>query len=718
MRLCSFFILCFIQATALGLFRRSPSDFLTNSSGTAPSASFCPSREDNRLREKIDAFDTYVYCAFREINRKSEQDGPEKIVSTACPGTTSEKLEALHPSANEDLVDDYKTSDNASNTTNFPISHNSELFNREYRSYQEVFQTMDASIAWGAGLLGFWALLIIIAGFDHWVSRLLPHVFLRLKAQIGRHRSFRWLSKHLILPALFHDKHATRAFLGSYLPTRLESVVLSVFFALVIIGYATDIYFNPFDTIWKTKTYQLCLYVGIRSGVIAVFLMIPTYLFAGRNNFLLWITGWRQSTFYTYHKWLARITILSALIHTITMVAWENSGVYNLPGAAAGVVAMIIGACLVVLSFCYLRAHYYEAFLYAHIGLAIGFLAATWSHIASYGYGQWAYAAAAIWCFDILMRILRISTFGLKSADARIISDEMLILTIIPGFTVTKPKPGSFGYIYFCNSWLFFQSHPFSVVSDDNGTIKFLIKIKDGMTRSIYKRLTKGPDGSCKLKIALEGFYGEYRPVFSYDEVILLAGDNGITGLYAYADDIAKRKESGKSKTKLVKLYWVIRHWKSLEWFLKELKQLQQYEFVQIVVYVTRYNERRADVNINTTEGEPQEGNIFNDPHDGIELSNMRSDSNEKEVPVPVSSDCVSSERFFRELPYVQFRDFRPSVLELIQNDIQEADPSDNISVLTCGHPTMCDDARQAVAFEAGEPRAGRLDLFETLQVW
>lgn len=36
-----------------------------------------------------------------------------------------------------------------------------------------------------------------------------------------------------------------------------------------------------------------------------------------RNNLVLWLTGWDFGTFNNFHRWIARIATLQAVIHSI-----------------------------------------------------------------------------------------------------------------------------------------------------------------------------------------------------------------------------------------------------------------------------------------------------------------------------------------------------------------------------------------------------------------
>jgi Ferric reductase like transmembrane component len=40
-------------------------------------------------------------------------------------------------------------------------------------------------------------------------------------------------------------------------------------------------------------------------------------MFAGRNNILLWATGWNFQTFNIFHRHVARIGTLLAIVHSV-----------------------------------------------------------------------------------------------------------------------------------------------------------------------------------------------------------------------------------------------------------------------------------------------------------------------------------------------------------------------------------------------------------------
>lgn len=709
------FYLAGIAYCSDGYVRYKTGDYIAMACQTAIQATFCPTK----LKAKcsclnVNSLGSYVYCGLKESRNDAEKEAFEHYLMHMCPKLTEEKIAAAYENVTHYLVDTKKVEGfNKTKIIDYPVYYNKKTFGYAYLSNQYRWQNFDRAIAWGSGLLGFWALLVLLGGIDHWTSRLFPAFSMNVKRSVGRWGVTRFLRKNVTLPALFNGKHTTRNFFQGVIPTRMESIVLFLFFSLIVIGEATNIHYLPNGTIWKGRRIQLTRYVGDRTGVISIFLILPTYLFAGRNNFLLWVTGWKQATFYTYHKWLARMTITSAFVHTVTMLLnsyWNfktHTRKYK-PWWRWGSVAMVAAAVMLFQSLSILRTRCYELFLYIHIVMAALFLCGVWIHLSSFAYTQWAYAAAAIWCFDRFLRLVRMGTMGIRTAQVSVVSDEIIMLTMKDGLRLKKPTPGSFGYIYFCKSWLFFQSHPFTVLQDDDGKIKFLIKVKNGVTKSLYNQLTNGTENTREIKVAVEGFYGEYKSAFAYDQVIMVAGGNGIPGLYEYIADIKEKKLAGKSKTKFIKLYWVIRNWHSLDWFLEELKGLQAYDFVETVVYVTKYHDAKLGAKFDNTSSSDTSVNGSG--------SNEKREDSEQEVSLKENYSWL--EPINKALPHVVFKDSRPDLAQLLHSDIQEAGSQDDIAVMTCAHNAMCDDVRKTVAQEVGEARSGRIELFELLQVW
>lgn len=579
---------------------------------------------------------------------------------------------------------------------------------------------------WGSGLMSFWAFLVLISSIEHLGSRFFPNFSMRCKRIMARNPVARLWRKYVTMPALFNQKHTNRVTLGGTIPTRFESIVLFVYFVLIVIGECTNYNYYKENTFWKEKKLQISRYVGDRSGKITVFMINTVYLFAGRNNFLLWLTGWKMSSFYTFHKWIGRMTIVSSFVHTITMLinSYWIKKIHTRKLTSWwrwGSVAMVCGGIMLIQSLPLIRQRFYEVFLYGHIILAIFFLVGVWIHVEPFGDGPFAYSVAAIWCFDRFVRILKMSQFGLRLAHIRSAGSDCLTMTVPATGTIKQPTPGSFGYVYFLEGWTFFQSHPFSVIHESNGDIKFLIRVKDGITKQLSNRLLKQPEQDLTTRIAIEGYYGEYKTAYAYDEVIMVGGGNGVVGLYEYVKDIANRKKNETSSVKFIKFYWTIKLWDNIEWLEPELMKLQEFDFVKPIVYVTR-SEFRND---NGHESNVSEDNRISSDGSQNELEieeNELKDSNDVlKAETKVKENIVgitNIDKIESKFSHVEFRTSRPHIPQLLHDDIQKSDPNDNICVLSCAHNAMCDDVRRTISFEVGEPRSGRIDLVELLQIW
>lgn len=68
------------------------------------------------------------------------------------------------------------------------------------------------------------------------------------------------------------------------------------------------------------------------------------------------------------------------------------------------------------------------------------------------------------------------------------------------------------------------------------------------------------------------------------------------------------------------------------------------------------------------------------------------------------------------KLSFVEFREGRPNIQEIIANEVNEC--SANIVFATCASPCMVDDARVAVVDIMKNVQTKRIDLFEVIEGW
>ncbi|CEP63857.1 ferric reductase family protein LALA0_S09e04060g [Lachancea lanzarotensis] len=651
------------------------------------------------------ALGSFLYCAYDHLHSKQDRHSLHEFFQFRCPNTTVEHMEQVYQNASQHMVNISQIKNfNKTNPINVPIYVNPTQYKLWHRSYSARYDNFKRALHWGAALLGYWGIIMFCGMLSNLAHKIAPTFMISANKKTSQLAIVRWYRKFLSIPALFGMNHTNKDPLGGVVPTRLESFIIFVFLALCVIFQAVKYEHIENNPLFISKTVEMSVYIGDRSALICNFLMIITYLFAGRNQILLLLTGWKQSTFVIYHKWVGRMFYLSVLTHIISMMITTclRTGFYAIRSKTEwwiyGSVAGVAGGIIVVQSFSWLRAKNYELFLYVHILMALAFLVGAWRHVDDLGYGQYAFATAAVWCFDRFIRLVRLFSFGVKTAQVCIVSDETLQITVDKG-SWWPFFPGAFGYLHILKTSVFWQSHPFTVVKTDNNELRFYIKIKKGVTETLYKQLLSKPNYTGEVKVAVEGPYGDYKPAEAYDQVLLYSGGNGIPGPFAYAKDLGKTTID--ETTKFVKLYWVIRHWHSMDWFLEELQLLQRYANVQTVIYVTKAHEGKLGEKLTA--------------HFDTSSPSSSSEKGSEGHEVVVSHDYL--ETVHKMLPHIEFREGRPNMAEIVNQDIDECDDK-NVAVITCGHGNMCDEVRAAIADKVGSYKKSRIDLFEELQTW
>lgn len=126
-------------------------------------------------------------------------------------------------------------------------------------------------------------------------------------------------------------------------------------------------------------------------------------VFSSRNNGLIWLTGSSFATFNTFHRWVARVSVVQAAVHSVLyLIVFDNeditlaTGRYSTPCRSRkltlfsayqnvhlryGTVATIAGCMIVFQAVHFFRRLHYELFLVIHIVLAVLWLSMTWLHI-------------------------------------------------------------------------------------------------------------------------------------------------------------------------------------------------------------------------------------------------------------------------------------------------------------------------------------------------
>ena len=126
------------------------------------------------------------------------------------------------------------------------------------------------------------------------------------------------LQQYIFLPTLFgfRQLESLPGHIG-YLPSRTLSIFIAIYIAMNIVLSSTSYQgFWP-NTFFASPQFEICEYIGNRTGTLSLVNLSIAILFAGRNNLLIAVTGWSHTTFLTFHRWAARVATLQAVVHSI-----------------------------------------------------------------------------------------------------------------------------------------------------------------------------------------------------------------------------------------------------------------------------------------------------------------------------------------------------------------------------------------------------------------
>jgi ferric-chelate reductase len=565
------------------------------------------------------------------------------------------------------------------------------------KAYDRFLGNFNLSVYYSGGILGYWGFVLILALVANWTKVFFPNFVFKLTGPfINAYR------KYVTLPAFRRKRNQEKSIFGieyMLIPSRYESLVVFGFVVLSVALNAAFETWHPDDPLFETKSLATERYVADRSGITGTFMLPLLVLFAGRNNFLQFVTRIHYTTFITYHKWIARIATALIVIHSVgyTLALGKR---YADEAAERfmvwGILATVVMCLMLGQAFLMLRRLWYEIFVLLHIAFSVLFIVGTWIHVIDFSYGPIMYATIAVWVFDRVVRIVRMLWFGVSNAKVTLVSNETLRI-VVPKPKWWKTIPGGYAFIYFMRPSCFWQSHPFTFTEHptDPNQVVLYCKVKGGVTHGLYQYLAKFPEQNATIKVILEGPYGERAPVDRCDQAVYIAGGNGIPGIYSEAVEAAKKQ---KNKNQVIKLHWIIREYKSLMWFHEELTYLKNTN-VKTIVYVTNP--------ISTA---------FKKDLKNVVAPTESSDEEQKKEESTDMSDNVSLDTFRSEFDHVEFKEGRPDLNKLIVDEIEESVGS--TAFVACGHPAMVDDVRYSVAENVDKFPKKRVDFYEQVEVW
>ena len=448
-----------------------------------------------------------------------------------------------------------------------------------------------------------------------------------------RTRYWPWIKKNVFYAPLKNKRHnrefqISRAYNVGTLPSRLHMVLLSVYFLVNVIACC----YLDFTVSDKAK---LWAELRGRSGHLSVLNMLPLFLFAGRNNIFIQLLRVSFDTWNLFHRWIGRIVVIEAIIHTIAWAVNEyadmgarkgNDKLNHDPFLQYGLAATIAMSIILVQSVSVIRHAAYETFLHLHQALAALALLGIWFHaklgvLPQYFYVNWIFA---IWLLERFLRIARLAYRNLGwQTSTRVTVEALPSDACRVTFELVRPwryTPGCHVYAYLPGVSLW-MSHPFSIAWHEQRPMPYLsledeklpttnseldiprpgrtmtsislvMAKRSGMTEKLYNKARASPTGIITMRGAVEGPYGGLESLHSYGTAFLFAGGVGITHQISHVRDLLEGFEAGTVATRKIVLIWSVRQTEQLEWVRPWMDEIlampSRREVLKILIHVTK----------------------------------------------------------------------------------------------------------------------------------
>ncbi|KAK1240457.1 hypothetical protein MKX07_004485 [Trichoderma sp. CBMAI-0711] len=528
-----------------------------------------------------------------------------------------------------------QTDDLVSTNLTTPVLISKNWFDLGFKTEVEWDTAARNRENYGWAMYGFWGIVLLFGTFHRLISHFLEGRVLpsstgpedtgsadsREKSSAGTKslgHLYSRIRKGLTTPSVFPPYHQQLLF-GCTIPTRLELFIVASYWIVSFVLCCVSYRAFEGNLYWPKVSAQLWRYIADRTGVMSYANLPLIWMFSGRNNIFIWLTGWQFSTFNLFHRHIARVATLQAIIHSVGYTAFYYTAGYGYqfrplfrePWFYLGVVATCAMSFIVFFSFSWFRRKIYESFLLIHIVLSVVVIVALFYHTSIFDgqYDPYLWPLVAIWSFDRFLRIVRVVYCNihvrlrktkLQRSIAAIAYDQDANIITVQINTHVKPGPGQHYYLYQPFRLKGWENHPFTlahwnqpggqtgstdahsrtvdgsvVTSSESGSphggmegehlLSFWIRPYDGWTRHLRDVCLKAQTKSQlpavhKETILLEGPYGMAEPLWAYDEVLLFAGGSGIATMVPYILDHMERttasNKARRTRTRALTLVW------------------------------------------------------------------------------------------------------------------------------------------------------------------
>ncbi|OJJ51831.1 hypothetical protein ASPZODRAFT_22254 [Penicilliopsis zonata CBS 506.65] len=580
------------------------------------------------------------------------------------------------------------------------------------RSYYKIWYRTESdfdnievnSDNYGYGILGFWGAVLFFGIVNNLCRYLRRHHRLP--------RAFTLFHRYLVVPPVLRSR-STVPVIHSEIPPLMQTLMIIIFVCLnLILCFVTYDAFSQ-DLFWHSKADQLMRYIGWRTGAICTLNIPFLWLFGIRNNLLIWMTGWDFATFNQFHRWIARVITLEALVHTVIFIVFEyraGGRVYFMTefwqyiDIYMGTVATLCMMFLCALAVSSFRRAVYDVFVLIHKALAIVFLAGLYYHLFYDGpaYLNYMWPAVAFWVFDRVLRYGRLAywSIGAPRAFAEYHRDADVIQVTVPVRQSISPQPGTYFFLYSAHSLQVWESHPFTLAgwrraSSPGGTASgrdeliFLFQVRKGFTSRLRKTLCNRTDGdgngACKVRVNVEGVYGTPYSSGHCARQLFVVGGMGVTVATAYLQRFAEAIQQNKSSVREIHIIWALRNYALFQYIQETCLTLWEQVPVADRVHLSMDVYLTGDADVPNTPKEVTSEKIFTPA-----VVPMESDNDQPPSTPPSQASPWT----------IQFYNGRPDLTAAVVSHARSfsSEETKSLAIIGCGPRSMTHSTRVAIS--------------------
>ncbi|TVY42219.1 Ferric/cupric reductase transmembrane component [Lachnellula subtilissima] len=451
--------------------------------------------------------------------------------------------------------------------------------------------------------------------------------------------------------------------------------------------------------------------IAIRAGWLTVSQLPLLILLAGKNNIIGLFTGVTYERLNVFHRWVARIMLLTATLHfgyqqalwaslNLATLEWDTD---TCPPTGIQAYAFLIWMNISTLA--PIRHWWYELFVIQHILTFFGFIISLMLHLPSTALYSRVYAwiPIGLYILDRLIRTLRYIYNNIRPGRATLIEVKGGATKIVVSTRQIKHwTPGSFVLLSIPRFGIG-QSHPATIAStpsSHSGELVFILQARNGFTSRIHAAATEQSSASKKHLALIDGPYGgKHLDFASFSTVILIAGASGVTFTLPLLLDIASRVQKQTLPVRNVHFIWAIKEESSVRFLTSELQQaadMLHQSNIELTVRICITGGGTLEVeNISELEAKIAAGGQIETAAQPIVESDVEKATDPKETDTP-SSNSDPQFSNISESTLMTFQSGRPNLGILLSE--AKTKQNGNTGVAVCGPLGLTAATRRQVA--------------------